>query len=237
MRGSAWRALSDHATSGPAELLVRQPWLGAPARPGAPGVPGGAAAPRASGPTTSAANPGVRWSTGAVGAGADTPAPTDPGGSSRPGPTAGARSPMPVAGARSAMPVAGVRSLIARPGSGAAASGGTRGPAPPGGGPPVDPGAGGDVVSTRCVGVPGTPVTGGGAGSEERRVGKECRSRWSPHHYERNLQDRAGAPAPEPVGRGGHRDQAVGIQGRSKCERSEQIADPLASIDPPPADR
>src|SRR6266511_3207651 len=117
MRGSAWRALSrnasaaelwavvsvrpalfDHATSGPAELLVRQPWLGAPARPGAPGVPGGAAAPRASGPTTSAANPGVRWSTGAVGAGADTPAPTDPGGSSRPGPTAGARSPMPVTG-------------------------------------------------------------------------------------------------------------------------------------------
>src|SRR3712207_8943834 len=26
------------------------------------------------------------------------------------------------------------------------------------------------------------PATGGAASSEERRVGKECRSRWSPYH-------------------------------------------------------
>src|SRR5258708_18898822 len=41
----------------------------------------------------------------------------------------------------------------------------------------------------RMTGGPGTAGTGGGAGlrgmakrSEERRVGEECRSRWSPYH-------------------------------------------------------
>ena len=34
----------------------------------------------------------------------------------------------------------------------------------------------------RCLGLPdGTPL-GGTHRSEERRVGKECRSRWSPYH-------------------------------------------------------
>ena len=38
--------------------------------------------------------------------------------------------------------------------------------------------AGGWVISTQFTLVPGK----GGARSEERRVGKECRSRWSPYH-------------------------------------------------------
>src|SRR3712207_7270186 len=35
-----------------------------------------------------------------------------------------------------------------------------------------------DAVAQGCD----TLVTGGGRRSEERRVGKECRSRWSPYH-------------------------------------------------------
>src|SRR2546430_17733820 len=31
------------------------------------------------------------------------------------------------------------------------------------------------------------PPTGRGARSEERRVGKECRSRWSPYHYKKKI--------------------------------------------------
>src|SRR5436190_18880686 len=34
------------------------------------------------------------------------------------------------------------------------------------------------------------PRRRGDARSEERRVGKECRSRWSPHHYKKNVADR-----------------------------------------------
>src|SRR6266542_2921948 len=33
--------------------------------------------------------------------------------------------------------------------------------------------------------------------SEERRVGKECRSRWSPHHKKKNEQDRVGSEREE----------------------------------------
>ena len=37
-----------------------------------------------------------------------------------------------------------------------------------------------DYEVMRCVGLPIAPATG--RRSEERRVGKECRSRWSPYH-------------------------------------------------------
>src|ERR1017187_10225188 len=48
-----------------------------------------------------------------------------------------------------------------------------------------DPGSQGEPVSA-LVAVdqrhPGSTFDGGGRRSEERRVGKECRSRWSPYH-------------------------------------------------------
>src|SRR6266446_9026323 len=34
-------------------------------------------------------------------------------------------------------------------------------------------------------GLPDVATPGGGGRSEERRVGKECRSRWSPYHYKK----------------------------------------------------
>ena len=37
-------------------------------------------------------------------------------------------------------------------------------------------------VFPTAVGKPGTPSPAGSYRSEERRVGKECRSRWSPYH-------------------------------------------------------
>src|SRR6266849_4597916 len=36
-----------------------------------------------------------------------------------------------------------------------------------------------------CTGVPPTTWTRSSRRSEERRVGKECRSRWSPHHLKK----------------------------------------------------
>ena len=43
--------------------------------------------------------------------------------------------------------------------------------------------AAGDDLEGEGEGAKGEgPQTGSGARSEERRVGKECRSRWSPYH-------------------------------------------------------
>ena len=38
------------------------------------------------------------------------------------------------------------------------------------------------VIVGRFVGKEALSAVGGGTRSEERRVGKECRSRWSPYH-------------------------------------------------------
>ena len=43
-------------------------------------------------------------------------------------------------------------------------------------------GSGKSTLSAVLVGNPLYEVTEGEARSEERRVGKECRSRWSPYH-------------------------------------------------------
>src|ERR1022692_5271033 len=37
------------------------------------------------------------------------------------------------------------------------------------------------------------PEEFGGMRSEERRVGKECRSRWAPYHYKKKIDARGGA--------------------------------------------
>src|SRR3712207_9579140 len=41
----------------------------------------------------------------------------------------------------------------------------------------------GDVEGKRAIMIDDVVATGGTLRSEERRVGKECRSRWSPYHY------------------------------------------------------
>src|SRR2546430_16814451 len=43
-------------------------------------------------------------------------------------------------------------------------------------------GLGGPLVATAALAVPHRRRSGGTGRSEERRVGKECRSRWSPYH-------------------------------------------------------
>src|SRR6266511_4742812 len=56
-------------------------------------------------------------------------------------------------------------------------------------------GAKGKVLTRRIVAARGLASAGkGGPGStsrsEERRVGKECRSRWSPYHYKKKKKER-----------------------------------------------
>src|ERR1035437_51544 len=54
------------------------------------------------------------------------------------------------------------------------------------------PGGGGHAPRTACrAGSPGGFAAGGGVRSEERRVGKECRSRWSPHHLKKKNKRRS----------------------------------------------
>src|ERR1044071_8340536 len=51
--------------------------------------------------------------------------------------------------------------------------------------------------------------------SEERRVGKECRSRWSPYHYKKRNESHPGAGSQ--TGHAGYRDshtRARGLRGR-----------------------
>ena len=43
-------------------------------------------------------------------------------------------------------------------------------------------GQAGWIPGVARLGIPPLQMTDGPAGSEERRVGKECRSRWSPYH-------------------------------------------------------
>ena len=42
--------------------------------------------------------------------------------------------------------------------------------------------ADGTLTRGKALRLMGAAVVGGALGSEERRVGKECRSRWSPYH-------------------------------------------------------
>ena len=51
-----------------------------------------------------------------------------------------------------------------------------------GGGGSGDTGSTGATGATGATGPAGSAGPPGAAGSEERRVGKECRSRWSPYH-------------------------------------------------------
>src|SRR6266516_5821986 len=46
----------------------------------------------------------------------------------------------------------------------------------------------GSSCSRRSRAGRGRSGTAAPARSEERRVGKECRSRWSPHHYKKKLE-------------------------------------------------
>src|SRR5437588_9858220 len=61
--------------------------------------------------------------------------------------------------------------------------------------------------------IPGTPTVHGAIGavrSEERRVGKECRSRWSPHH-EKKKGSRGGRAGPPASGRSDRRRPAASV--------------------------